>query len=80
MNDTVGHVDLNSTKSTKGITRLNRVQRALIKISPESNLFSRINGIMISDGHAQRRSNNGNTRIIFSQSGKGSKHGFFMIV
>lgn len=35
---------------------------------------------MISDGHAQRRSDTGNTRIIFSQSGKGSKHGFFTAV
>lgn len=70
----------NGITSTKGVIRLNKIQRALIKISPNSNLFSRINGLMISDGHAQRRSSTGNTRIIFTQSGKYSKYGFFMVV
>ena len=37
-------------------------------------------GILLSDGHLNRRSPTGNTRFMFAQSGKPEKHAYFQLV
>lgn len=55
-------------KSTKGIKRLTKDQRALIHIP--NDIGEILVGIMLSDGHIVRRSLTSNPRFVFSQSGK----------
>ena len=65
-------------KSTKGIKRLTKDQRALINI-PNS-IGEVLVGIMLSDGHIARRSLTSNPRFIISQSGKKQKRPYFDLV
>jgi len=55
-------------KSTKGIKRLSQNERVTL-ILPE-NKEEVLIGIMLSDGHIQRRSLTANARFLFNQSGK----------
>lgn len=62
-------------KSTKGIVRLKANDRQYIAISTPT--FEALVGLMLGDGHLQRRSINGNTRFMFVQSSKEAKLEYF---
>jgi LAGLIDADG DNA endonuclease family len=65
-------------KYTKGIKRLSREERMVILIP--DNIREIITGILLSDGHLERRSEKGNVRFIFDQSGKLNKRPYFELV
>ena len=65
-------------KSTKGIKRLSQSERRTIFLP--NNIEEALVGIMLSDGHIQRRSLTANGRFIFYQSGKIEKRPYFELV
>ena len=65
-------------KSTKVIKRLNKLERAVVVLPPDAKDI--LTGIMLSNGHIQRRSILGNARFMFNQSGKINKRPYFELV
>jgi hypothetical protein len=65
-------------RSTKGIKRLSKLERYAITINKDT--ISYLTGMMLSDGHIQKRSISGNGRFIFAQSGKPQKRNYFDLV
>jgi len=65
-------------RSTKGIKRLSQKERIAVLL-PEK-IIENLTGIMLSDGHIQRRSVSANARFMFNQSGKVDKRPYFELV
>lgn len=58
--------------------RLKAWERALIEIPPLT--FDILIGLMLGDGHIQRRTTTGNSRFMYAQSGKPNKIEYFNLV
>jgi hypothetical protein len=64
-------------RSTKGIKRLSRSQRALIFIP--NDIKETLIGILLGDGHIVRRSLTGNSRLVYAQSALIHKEYFYHV-
>ena len=65
-------------KSTKNIKRLNSNERNEMNLP--DNINATLVGILLSDGHLQRRSQSSNLKFIFNQSGKIEKRPYFDLI
>jgi len=65
-------------RSTKGIKRLSRSQRAFIFIP--NDIKETLIGILLGDGHIVRRSLTGNSRLVYAQSASIHKEYFYHVI
>lgn len=64
------------SKSTKGVKRLTQKERALLTLSDSTQ--QALIGILLGDGHLQKRSSTANTRFRFTQSTKHEEY-FYLV-
>jgi len=63
--------------STKGKKRLSKEERKLIKLSSDSH--QALIGILLGDGHIQKRSSTGNSRFMFAQTAVGNEYYYYSV-